>query len=178
MRKKIFFVLSIFILSFSFLISEDFSALPLGYRSLQLGMSIDEVKKALQADALFDFRGDRDVSLLPNQEQQVIESQGLSFIHKAWFHFVEGALYSISLQMDTTKLDYGSIFKMLSEKYGKPSFLSPEQTSWEDEMVIMSLERPLTMKYLDKKTYASLLEEKRVEDAAFEISRDLFLESF
>lgn len=178
MRKKTVFLLLFLVYILCALCSEDFEALPSGYRALQLGMDIEAAKKVLQADGLFGYRGERDVSLLPDQERQLIETEGTSFIQKAWFQFVEGSLYSISLQMDTSKLDYGSFFKTLSEKYGKPQSLSPEQTTWENESVVMSLEKPLTVKYIDKKIYASLMEESRMEEAAFEISRDLFLESF
>lgn len=163
---------------FSIALAQTFSELPFGYRTLRLGMDIEDAKKELQADPLFGYRGERDVSLLPGQEVQLIETEGFSFIQKAWFQFVDEKLYSISLQMDISKIDYGTFFKTLTEKYGKPHSLSPEQTSWKNESVLMSLERPLTIKYIDIKTYESLLEKSQVEDAAFEISRDLFLESF
>ena len=40
-------------------------ALPAGFRAVSLGMGLDQVKKALAADPLFVYRGDPDVSFLP-----------------------------------------------------------------------------------------------------------------
>lgn len=175
--KKYYLVFIFFLFLFSIFAQND-ADLPSGYRALRLGMDIETVKNELKSDALFGYRGEQDVSLLPNQEVQLIETEGYSFIQKAWFQFVEGKLYSITLQMDISKIDYGTFFQTLTEKYGKPHSLSPEQTRWENDIVLMSLERPLFIKYIDKKVRDSLLEESRVEDAAFEISRDVFLESF
>ncbi|HPM07071.1 MAG TPA: hypothetical protein PLR81_08685 [Treponemataceae bacterium] len=176
-NKKYAFVCLLFSFSLLFF-GQSISELPSGYRTIRLGMDLESVKQELAADSLFNYRGERDVSLLPDQERQLIEVEGHSFIQKAWFQFIDGKLYAITLQMDETKLDYGSFFKTLSEKYGKPQHLSPEQTSWENEVLRMSLERPLSLKYLDLKVYNVLLDKSRVDAAAFEITRELFLESF
>ena len=176
--KKLCLISVIFVFFLCVLTSQGFSALPSGYRAIILGMDIESVKKTLASDALFYYRGERDVSLLPDQKRQLIEIEGTSFIDKAWFQFVDDRLYAITLQLDESKIDYGTFFKTLSKKYGPPHTLSPEQTSWQNEVVLMSLERPLSLKYIDRNVYDSLLEASRVEDAAFEITRDLFLETF
>ena len=51
-------------------------ALPAGFRAISLGMGLDEVKKALAADPLFIYRGDPDVSFLPQTDQSLIECPG------------------------------------------------------------------------------------------------------
>jgi hypothetical protein len=48
-------------------------ALPMGFRSISLGMDLDQVKQALKGDALFRYRGDPDVSFLPQTSQYLIE---------------------------------------------------------------------------------------------------------
>ena len=45
------------------------SALPKGYGSIELGMSVDEVKSELKKNTDFGYRGDRDVSLSPKTKQ-------------------------------------------------------------------------------------------------------------
>ena len=50
------------------------TSLPTGYGKIKIGMSVDEVKKILQSEKKFGFRGDRDVSMMPRTEQVLIET--------------------------------------------------------------------------------------------------------
>ena len=152
--------------------------IPKGYRSLQLGMSLDEAKTALLDDSLFAYRGERDVSLLPSTEEYIIETEGSSFLSRCWFQFYNNKLYIITITMNEQVIDYYSIFKTLLTKYGQPKSLSPNMVIWEDAKVRMSLERPLTVKYLDTDVYNSLLQSSQVDKSAVEMSRQKFLESF
>jgi len=152
--------------------------LPDGYRSIRLGMSLEEVKNALVSDAVFGYRGERDVSLLPDQEKVLIETEGPSFLSRCWFQFHDQKLYIITITMNEELMDYYSLFKTLFDKYGQPESLSPEIVIWEDNTTRMSLERPLTVKYLDVAVYNSLLNSSQVNQSAGEFSRQKFLESF
>lgn len=153
-------------------------ALPTSYRNIKLGMEIDAVKEALLQDSIFGYRGERDVSLLPGENRSLIETTGSSFIRRAWFQFYEDKLYILTIQMDTEKVDYYSMYTSLTEKYGEPSLLDPKKSQWIDSACILSLERPLTIKYVDKPVFDTLLTESSVQKAQFDILRDAFIKEF
>ncbi|MCR4821992.1 MAG: hypothetical protein K5873_03860 [Treponema sp.] len=168
------------LLSFVFF-SLPLFALPNGYSSAKLGMDIDSLKEALKKDHQFGFRGDRDVSLSPSDGQYLIETDGsqygFSFLGRCWFQFAEEKLYIITLNLDRTKLDHYSVFSKLCEKYGNPDELSPKKSVWRDDNVILSLEKPLTLKYVDAKTFDSKKNSSNVQQTASENARDEFLDS-
>lgn len=159
----------------------SYDSLPAGYKGIKLGMSVDEVKTALKRDATFGYTGDRDVSFLPGTENILIETDTsktapYSFLERCWFQFYEEKLYVITINVKPSKMDHYSIFSTLCKKYGNPPLLNPEKSQWSDDSVIMSLERPLTLKYTDKKVYDKILEESLVEDSAQEYAAKSFLE--
>ena len=156
-------------------------SLPKGYRNIRLGMTVDEVKEALQKDPQFGYRGDRDVSLLPGENRMLIETDTSrtspwSFLDKCFFQFYEDRLYIITVNVKRTKMDHHSIFSTLCGKYGDPASLNPEKSVWQDSSVVMSLERPLTLKYTDKAISDKLKEQRMVLESAEEMSRESFLE--
>ena len=171
---------------FSLLLLIAFSALsafslPNGYSGAKLGMSIDSLKEALKKDHQFGYRGDRDVSLSPSDGQYLIETDGsqygFSFLGRCWFQFADEKLYIITLNLDRTKIDHYSVFSKLCEKYGNPNELSPQKSVWQDGDVIMSLEKPLTLKYVDAKAFESKKKSSNVQQTAAENARDDFLDS-
>ena len=101
------------------------AAPPMSFRGLSLGMGLDQVKAALKADPLFRYRGDPDVSFLPQTSQYLIECEGASFLRRAYFQFADGRLFIMILVLDTQKLDHYSLFVTLTTKYGQPTSLSP-----------------------------------------------------
>lgn len=157
------------------------SALPKGYSSIELGMSVDEVKSELKKNTDFGYRGDRDVSLSPKTKQVLIETDAsknaYSFFTRCWFQFVDDKLFSITLNLNGKKIDHASIFTSLSKKYGNPSSISPKRSAWQDDSIIMSLERPLTLKYIDNAKFQKMLDEGNVQKTIEEKSKDEFLES-
>ncbi len=179
--KKIIFPL-IFIFAANFLFAQE-KSLPSGFRKIQLGMTMEEVKAELLKDSQFGYRGDRDVSLLPSENRSLIETDTsktapYSFLERCWFQFYNGKLYTITLNLKTEKLDHYSVFETLRKKYGNPSFLNPEKSEWKNDSVIMSLERPLTIKYVDKKVFEDLLNQSLVNKSAQEMTREMFLDEF
>jgi hypothetical protein len=158
--------------------SEEISDLPRGYRSILLGMEFTEVKDLLLRDSRFDFRGDPDVSIQKNGDQSLISSSGRAFIEQGFFQFNENALYLIILHMDSERIDFFSLQKKLTEKYGTPAELSPEGLFWKNEKVQLSLEYPLTIKYLDLDVFNSFIKEEVRLKSFQEISRSEFLEDF
>lgn len=174
MKKILFSVLAILLCVRAF-------SLPGGYSSAKLGMDIDSLKEALKKDHQFGYRGDRDVSLSPSDGQFLIETDGsqfgFSFLERCWFQFADQKLYIITLNLDRSKVDHYSVFSKLCEKYGNPDELSPKKSVWRDENVIMSLEKPLTLKYVDAKAFNGKKDSSNVEKTTAEKARDDFLDS-
>ncbi len=179
--KKISFLL-IFVFTLNSIFAQQ-KNLPNGFRKIQLGMTMEEVKSELLKDTQFGYRGDRDVSLLPTENRSLIETDTsktapYSFLERCWFQFYDGKLYTITLNLKTEKLDHYSVFAVLCEKYGNPSLLNPEKSEWKNDSVIMTLERPLTVKYVDKKVFEELLNQSLVNKSAEEMTREMFLDEF
>ena len=173
--KKRFLILVVLFLVFSFVFCEE---LPSGYKNIRLGQSFEEVRSILEKDSSFGFRGDRDVSLLPTEERVLIETSGSSFFDRCWFQFYEDKLYSLILNINIERMDYYSMFKTFTLKYGEPTSLNPSKSEWKNSSVVVSLEKPLTVKYLDVKVFQELQETSEQATSAEEYLRKKFLESF
>jgi hypothetical protein len=154
------------------------AALPSSFRNVSLGMGLDQVKAALKADPLFRYRGDPDVSFLPQTSQYLIECEGTTYLRRAYFQFADSRLFIMILVLDAQKLDHYSLFNTLSTKYGQPTSLSPEESVWLSEPVRFSLERPLTVKYVDNRTFAAILSKGGAQKDLDQLSREKFLEQF
>lgn len=174
MNKKFLIIVALFFIS-SFVFCED---LPLGYKNIRLGQSFEEVRSILEKDSSFGFRGDRDVSLLPTEERVLIETSGSSFFERCWFQFYENKLYSLILNINVERMDYFSMFKTFTLKYGEPTSLNPSKSEWKNNSVVLSLEKPLTVKYLDVKVFQELQDASEQASSAEDYLRKKFLESF
>jgi hypothetical protein len=154
------------------------TTLPAGYGDIQLGMTFDEVAAALTQNSAFGYRGEPDVSMLKSPNRVLIETAGprSSVFERCWFQFYGDRLYIITLSLNRTQTDHYSIFSTLCEKYGNPSSLTPEKSVWQDDAVIMSLERPLTLRYVDAPTFQQIQDASGVEQSAAETMRKQFLE--
>jgi hypothetical protein len=153
-------------------------AVPAGFREFSLGMDFDALKAALQRDRLFSFRGDRDVSFLPNREQSLIETTGFSFIRRAFFQLRDGKLFIMAFNLDTSLVDHYSVYTAFVRKYGEPVSLNPREAVWESEAVRVAVERPLTVKYIDKQVFNELVSESETEESAELLRRQEFLDDF
>ncbi len=151
---------------------------PTGFRGIELGMELSAVKQRLGADALFRYRGDPDVSLLPQSSQALIECEGTSFIRRAYFQFEKDRLFIMILVLDSERLDHFSLFSALSKKYGQPAALDPSQSVWLFDAVRLSLERPLTVKYVERKTFDELVKKGGAQEDFEQLSREKFIEQF
>jgi hypothetical protein len=136
--------------------------LPRQFRTITLGMGLEELKAALTEDGLFNFRGDRDISFLQSPQQSLVETTGLSFIKRAFFQLAQGELFIMAFTMNTELIDHYSIFTALVEKYGQPDSLDPQQAVWDNGATRLALERPLTIKYIDRGVFNGILEESSV----------------
>ncbi len=158
--------------------AQDAAPLPDTYRSVALGMDIETVKEKLLADGMFGYRGDRDVSLLPFANRALIETVGPSFIRRSWFQFLEEKLYVMIFKLDSERVDYYSLYSSFVAKYGEPKSIDPARAVWSDDRVTLSLERPLTVKYVDVAAFKSLLDADTTGKAASDVLREEFIREF
>lgn len=170
-------LLLVFILASIFATEQNNNALPKGYSSVTLGMTVDEAKEALKKSPAFGFNGNQDVSLLPGENRTLITTDGVLFFNECWFQFDKDRLYIITLNLNPEQIDYFSIFSTLCDKYGQPNSLSPEKSEWNNGSVQMVLERPLSLKYTDVAVFNELQESSNVRESAQEFNRQNFLDS-
>jgi hypothetical protein len=174
-----FFVASLFFTAFTGAVfSQTQAALPRGYAGISLGMTQEEVSAALKNNIAFGYRGERDVSLLPATRQTIIETPGGagSFFARSWFQFYEDKLYIITINLNPAKADHYSTFTSLLGKYGEPVSITPDKSVWQNAEVIMSLEKPLTLKYVDAEVFARLAEDSAAQQTVEEQLYKDFLE--
>jgi hypothetical protein len=156
----------------------DERQLPRQFRELVLGMSLDDLKEALIKDSMFNFRGDRDVSFIPIREESLVETTGSSFVRRAFFQLRDGVLFIMAFTLNTGMMDYYTVFTDLTGKYGPPSYLDPREAVWENEEVRIAVERPLTVKYIDKKVFDDIINESSVIQSRRVQERQEFLDEF
>jgi hypothetical protein len=157
---------------------ENPEPVPRQFRSLSLGLGLDDLRTALIRDDLFHFRGDRDVSFLPIREQTLVETTGSSFIRRAYFQLSSEVVYIMSFTLDTRLIDHYSVFTSFVRRYGEPVSLSPGEAVWESEATRVSIERPLTIKYVDRTVFDRLVEESRNLENRQLLRREEFLADF
>jgi hypothetical protein len=138
-------------------------------------MSIDEVEGLLKKDALFDYRGPSDVSLLPSPNMSLIEVEGLSFVKRAFFQFYEGKLWVMVFFLNPDKIDHYSIYASLTAKYGEPGLIDPREARWEDSSLRLALEQPLTLRYMDMVVFKKLNAGSEAREGVRELERQDFL---
>jgi hypothetical protein len=154
------------------------NVLPRQFRQLSLGMDLDELKEGLLQDGLFQFRGDRDVSFLPAREQSLVETTGLSFIKRAFFQLRDAQVFIMAFTLNTEVIDHYSIFTQFVEKYGQPSYLDPSVAVWETEETRIAIERPLTVKYIDRVVFNDIVNESGLIESGHVRLRQEFLNDF
>lgn len=176
MKKRILFPI---LFSFSILLFSE--NLPTGYKTIKLGMDFQETKEALLKEPDFGYHGDRDVSLVPGTQKVLIETDaekglGSNFLKRCYFQFYNDELFIITININQEKIDYYSIFTKLVEKYGEPTTLSPSEALWKNDSVTMSLEKPLTLKYIDNQIFNETQNYSNIQKSATEQTREMFLD--
>jgi len=156
----------------------DDSKLPRQYRSLSLGMGLDELKDALSKETLFQFRGDRDVSFLPVREQSLVETTGMTFIKRAFFQLRDGKVFIMAFTLNTEIIDHYSMFTQFVKKYGQPTYLDPSVAVWETDDTRVAIERPLTVKYIDRAVFNEIVNESGLIESGHVRLRQDFLDEF
>ena len=82
------------------------------------------------------------------------------------------------LESNQEMLDHFSLYTTLSGKYGNPDRLDPERSVWESESNILALERPLQIKYMDRKIIEGITTEGKISASLSELSLEQFLDQF
>lgn len=157
---------------------EELSELPMGFRGITLGLELEEAKVAIAEDGYFDYRGDPDVSMLLTENRSIIESRGKFYLESGYFQFYNEKLYSITLVFDREEMDYYTMFTTFKNKYGDFKSLSPQRVLWENDRVRITLEKPLTLKYLDLEVFNEIVEEDLTQEAVEERLKKGFLDEF
>ena len=111
-------------------------------------------------------------------QQTLIECAGTSYISRAYFQFHDQRLATITLVLDASQLDHYSLFTRLTDKYGPHSELNPQRILWRFAAVDFALERPLTVKYIDREVFDRQQTRGVAKEAMDDISRRRFLEQF
>jgi len=158
--------------------SDEENSLPRQFREITLGMGLDELKEALLKDDYFHFRGDRDVSFLPAREQSLVETTGSSFIRRAFFQLRDSQVFIMAYSLNTQIIDHYSVFTQFVEKYGEPSYLDPRIAVWESDETRVAIERPLTVKYIDKTVFNDIISESGLIESGQVKLRQDFLNEF
>ena len=171
--KKYFCLCIIFVGFLTVMVAED---LPNGYREIRLGMSLEQVKENLQEDAIFNYRGERDVSLLTGKNQTIIETSSESWLENCWFQFYNDELYSIIINFNPEYFDYNTIYNTLTDSYGIHSEMDPKRVVWETAAITMSLEKPISVKYLDNYIFEDIRDLSMIKETKMEETRQSLLE--
>ncbi len=151
---------------------------PRGFAGIEIGMGIEEVKTALSRDAQFKFRGDPDVSLLASPNESLIETEGLTFIDRAYFQFYKGRLYTIILLLNPERIDHYTMYTTMVSRHGEPTGLDPSEAVWEFDRIRLALERPLSVKYIDTLAFGDILRQNARTESLNALSRERFLDQF
>ncbi|MEI8092755.1 MAG: hypothetical protein WCG80_00925 [Spirochaetales bacterium] len=149
-----------------------------GFDVFKLGMPLTELKAALKNNSFFLYEGDPDVTLLSRPNTSLIDVPGITYFSRGVFQLLDGTLYSITLELNPVQLDYFAMYTTLSKKYGDPVALDPSIARWETPAVRLTLERPLTVKYLDMPRFVALQKSGTAQKALQNLTREKFLENF
>lgn len=78
--------------------------------------------------------------------------------------------------MNKSRIDYYSVFTTLKDKYGEPDTITPQAATWKNNEITMSLEKPLTLKYIDNEVFKSLQTSSNIAPAYTEQTQRNFLD--
>ncbi|MCW8965743.1 MAG: hypothetical protein OQK82_03520 [Candidatus Pacearchaeota archaeon] len=151
---------------------------PKGYRGIEIGMTSEEVKEILLIDPFFDYKGDPDVSFLPSTHQTLIECDGNMYIKRASLQFYNDKLFIMIIELNQTKIDYYTMYTTLTAKYGDSTTLDPTEAIWIFSNIQLSLEKPLTIKYIDKVLFDELKQEGMAQKDIDILAKEEFLKDF
>lgn len=151
---------------------------PNGFMEITLGMELEQVKELLQSNSEFLYTGDPDVTILRDPDRTLIEAEGFNYIARGMFQFVDNKLFSITLEISRGEFDHYTLFSAFTEKYGNPDSITPSVSQWEYPDILFSLERPLTVKYIDRGVFQGIIREGLASESRSGVLKEEFLNEF
>ena len=149
----------------------------MGFRNISLGMGLDQVKAALKADPCSATGAIRRELPSPDQpvphrvrRQLVPPPRVLPVCRQQALHHDPGAGHAEARSLLAFQRSFGQVRSTHS--------LSPQETVWQSAPVRLSLERPLTVKYIDNKTFPAILSKAGAPRDLEKLSREKFIEQF
>jgi len=179
-NKKTLYLLLIFSLTYTFSLfsQESYEEIPKGFHDFIFGDSLEIVKGKLKNDSYFSYRGDPDVSMMLTPDRSIIDTAGSGFIKRAFFIFLDEKLYQITLVLEEELIDFYTFQTEFTKKYGNPDSLDPSGMIWENEYNRISLEYPLSIKYVDLEVFNGILAESEANRSKEQVLREDFIKSF
>lgn len=153
--------------------------LPEGYPNYPFGSSFDEISTLLKEDTSFQYAPE-DVSFLRTPVRRIISTKGSLFFTRGEFLFNESdQLYTVVLNFNREQIDFFTLFNQLRTKYGEPESYTPKKGAiWRNETLTLSLEYPLTLKYLANGLINDISAREREQETLLRQRRQEFLEQF
>lgn len=149
-----------------------------GFDNIEIGMTKEQTEAALMRSGFFRYTGKPDISFRPGSDDPILYVEGLQYVREAYFQFRDDRLYSIIVVLNTNLIDYGTFFRNFRERFGDPLTINPTAASWENGVIRLRLEKPLSVQYLDLAVFNRITEEAQIQTSAGEYSRDLLLQAF
>jgi len=116
--------------------------------------------------------------MLPAREQSLVETTGASFIKRAFFQLRDGKVFIMAFTLNTEVIDHYSIFTQFTQKYGQPTYLDPSVSVWETDDTRIAIERPLTVKYIDRTVFNDIVNESGLIESGHVKLRQDFINEF
>ncbi|GAB1484792.1 hypothetical protein MASR2M78_36100 [Treponema sp.] len=84
----------------------------------------------------------------------------------------------MAFSLDIDKIDHYSVFTSFVANYGEPADLDPGQAVWLFPDTRLAIERPLTVKYLDRVVLDAFSKESKLKESREAVLRKDFLNDF
>ncbi len=152
----------------------SFEPLSNGYKDIKLGMTQAQVKEILKKSVEFEQNKEEVLITRLDPDTDIISVEGIGFIKYAYFHFDHDSLYQIFLKIDESRIGYYFLLKKLSDKFGVPTKFSPEKTSWINQTVDITLEKPCNLKYLYLPVWNNIVKNDNTSDKTINTLRENF----
>lgn len=147
------------------------------FGGVALGESLEQVKEALGSSPYFLYNSNIPVLDIPGRKETLLEVGGSGWIKTGQFQFTGDQLTSINLVLAENWLSYEEVYQKLLANYGNPKRFSPQRALWENDQTLITLEKNLYYKIIDKSSL-ELPAESTGTHSFLEINRDAFLNEF
>ncbi|WGK70056.1 hypothetical protein P0082_04130 [Candidatus Haliotispira prima] len=166
---------------------------------IELGQTVDEFRRQISRrenkdvqsggalpESYYYFLYDLYVSEIEDggKPETLVEVFGNGFVDKGLFQFAvsgedsEPKLIAITVFLDPQWSSYDGLFQKLSQDYGGPKQLNPQRSIWGDDQTVVTLEKQLRYKIIDKGYLDELRARSQEEFDLYQHSYEEFLKKF